>query len=121
MPTRTAILMPTEESAATVTNGAVTTAPPAAAPAGDAPFYSTFDDADLKGFAEVNGLKTPLHAVQQLREAQKLIGVPKDELVRVPKADAKQEDWNPIWDRLGRPKEAAEYKLEVPQGDDGEF
>ena len=76
---------------------------------GTEPWYSTFTDKDLKGYAELNHWKDPEAAARDAREAQKLIGVPKEDLLRVPKdfGVAKPEEIAAVYDRLGRPKTAA--------------
>lgn len=60
----------------------------------------------------------PADVVKSYRELEGFYGVPAERLMKLPEADG---DWNPIYDRLGRPKTAAEYKIPVPQGDKGEF
>ncbi len=82
------------------------------------PWYSSFQDKDLKGYAELNHWKDPEAAARDAREAQKLIGVPKEDLLRVPKdfGVAKPEEVAAVYDRLGRPKTAAEYKLPTVEG-----
>jgi hypothetical protein len=108
-----------------VTPITTSTPPPVASvsTAQDAPWYADFKDPELKGYAELNKWTGPEAAARDAREAQKLIGVPKDELVRVPKDfnAAKPEDMAALYDRLGRPKTPADYKLETPAGDTGEF
>jgi hypothetical protein len=47
--------------------------------------------------------------------AQKMIGVPKDQLLRIPQSD-KPEDWASVYDKLGRPARPADYTLKVPEG-----
>src|SRR5713226_8933869 len=82
------------------------------------PWYSGFQDKDLKGYAELNHWKDPEAAARDAREAQKLIGVPKEDLLRVPKdfGVAKPEEIDAVYTRLGRPKTAAEYKLPSVEG-----
>ncbi|MDZ4345715.1 MAG: hypothetical protein U1E51_25150 [Candidatus Binatia bacterium] len=67
-----------------------------------------------KGFKDVTALATS--ALNQ----EKLLGVPADQIVRLPKDDT-PEAWAPVYDRLGRPKAPADYGLPVPEGDKGEF
>lgn len=103
------------QTASTTQNG---TAAPAAQPA---PWYGDLSaDPDIKGYAELKQWKTPAEALKAARDAERMIGVPKDELIRLPK-DAKPEDLNQVYDRLGRPKSPDEYKFESPAGADPEF
>lgn len=84
------------------------------------PWYSGFKDPELKGYAETNHWDGPEAAARDAREAQKLIGVPKAELLRIPKADAKPEDWASFYDKIGRPADPAGYELAkyAPEGVD---
>lgn len=45
------------------------------------------------------------------QQAEKFIGVPPDQVVRIPKSDAKPEDIRAYHERLGAPKEAKDYDL----------
>jgi hypothetical protein len=97
----------------------------AAAPqpaAAAAPWYGAdIPDPDLKGWLE---LKKPADAIalaKMARESERMIGVPPDQILRLPKADAKPEEMAAFYDKLGRPKTPDDYKLEVPMGDDGAF
>ena len=45
--------------------------------------------------------------------AQKLVGSDK---IPIPNKHATEYDWNVVYEKLGRPKSAAEYKLAIPQG-----
>jgi hypothetical protein len=90
-------------------------APASTPPPADAPFYSTFADPELKGYAEIRGWKAPEDVVKSHREGEKLLGGPREELVRLPK-DAKPEDLNAIYDRLGRPAKPEDYKLPTVEG-----
>lgn len=87
------------------------TASGAAAPAPAPPWFASIQDADLRGFAESEGLKEPVDAVRNYRELKALRGVPPDQLLKLPGKDAKPEDWAPVYDKLGRPKTAEDYKL----------
>ena len=101
-------------------------AAPAAAPAPAAPWYGTFDQ-DTVGWLENRGL-TKLEATAALpevikgfRNAEKYIGVPAEQIVRLPKADAPQEAWNDVYTKLGRPADPNGYEVKIPEGVDGSF
>lgn len=53
------------------------------------------------------------------REAEKLIGAPASEMLRLPK-DANAPEWNQVWERLGRPKEAKDYDFSAVKNAKGE-
>jgi len=98
---------------------AVPPATPPATPSG--PWYGKFADKSVLDHATTKGWATPEDAVRSNLELEKLIGVPKEQLIRLPKADATPEDWNPVYDQLGRPKTPDEYGLEVPAGADDSY
>jgi hypothetical protein len=72
---------------------------------------------DVKGFWQNKGL--PLDNAKEFgvkltelyRQAEKFIGVPPDQVLKLPKADAPPEDIRAFRERLGAPKEAKEYDL----------
>lgn len=71
----------------------------------------------LVGHKQWAGPKDVVHAYANL---EKMAGLPAEQLLRLP-GDDKPESWAPIYDRLGRPKEAKEYGLPVPEGGDPKF
>lgn len=93
-------------------------APPPAPPAPPAaPWYQGVAgfDADVIGHAQNKGWlpakaeEAPAalaKAVQAHREAQKLIGVPADKVLRIPEASASSAELDVYWQRIGAPKEA---------------
>jgi len=92
-------------------------APPPAPPAPPPAVWHTGVDAETVGFWQNKGL--PLDdpkafgtkLTELYRQAEKFIGVPPDQVVRLPKADAAPEDLRAFYERLGAPKEAKEYDL----------
>lgn len=87
----------------------------AAAPA-TTHWQSSFDDT-TKDYISNKGWKEPVHMLDSYRNLEKLVGVSPDQVLRLPKADDPQaaEAMNSIYDRLGRPKQADGYKLEIPK------
>lgn len=96
-------------------NAAATTTSTAAA-ATDQSWWSGFDD-ETKGYVQNKGLSTkPINeAFTQVskfhREAEKMIGAPANELVRLPK-DPASADWAGVYKRLGALDKPEDYKLE---------
>ncbi len=93
--------------------------PPAAVvvpPAGDKPWFDGLD-ADVVGYVQNRGLDKGdpkaafLAAVKAHREAEKLIGVPAEQVLRLPKDATDSAGWDAVKDRLGRPKDASGYDL----------
>lgn len=94
------------------------TPPPAAPPGGS--WYSSFASSDNKGFAEQKGFKTAEDVVDSYRNLEKLMGVPKERLVKLPdKEDAPE--WNDIYGRMGRPEKSDGYEVAIPEGGSEEF
>lgn len=71
-------------------------------------------DAETKGYLTTKGLdkKTAVEAFAEAakshREAEKFVGAPANEMVRLPK-DANAPEWEGVHQRLGKPKDKGEY------------
>ena len=81
-------------------------------------WYDSIEDSDLKGYLQNKGWKDPSELAVGYRNLEKLVG--QDKLV-MPKGADDKEGWNRVYDAMGRPKSAEEYKLPLPEGDNGEF
>jgi len=71
----------------------------------------------------VQGDLTPdvaLNAFNGWRNAEKLIGVPADRVVKLP-ADDNVEAWGEVYNKLGRPADKAKYELELGESPDTDF
>lgn len=55
------------------------------------------------------------------RAAEKKLGVPADQLLRIPGADAKPEEWRQVWSKLGAPETPDGYELKAPDGQPDTF
>jgi hypothetical protein len=92
---------------------------PAPAPApGTGNWYDSIQDAELKGYAQNKGWKDPVEVLNGYKNLEKLVGQDK---IPMPKGAEDKEGWSRVYDALGRPKTAEDYKLPVPEGDTGEF
>lgn len=94
----------------------------AATPAANAPWYGGVADAELRGFAELKGWKSPDDALTSYRNLEKLQGVPPDRLLKLPeKAD--DPGWKDIHAKLGfaAPDSAEGYGLKDVEGFDPAF
>lgn len=115
-------------------NGA--TSAPAAAPEGTPPsaapaeaWYSGMGfDQDTIGWMENRGLtkldqsEALKNALSGFRNAEKFLGVPKDQLLRLPNFDtAEQTELDQFYNKLGRPADAKGYELPVPEGAPTEY
>ena len=110
--------MPPEGDVSSAVSSAVS------ASAGDAKWFSAFD-AETQAYITTRGLadKDPkdafLDAAKAHREAQAYIGVPKEQLLKLPKADAPPEEWDEVYAKLGYSKNADDYKLDGLKKADG--
>jgi len=91
----------------------VTTVPPVVTPPA-APWYEGKADADTIGWLQNKGWdKDPvigaIEAAKAHRSAQQFLGVPADQLLRLPKDATDEAGWATVRQRLGAPKEAKEY------------
>ena len=80
--------------------------------------WDGFQDNDLKGYVQNKGWKDPADLAVGYKNLEKLLGAEK---IPMPKGADDAEGWTRVYDALGRPKSADEYKLSVPEGDTGEF
>lgn len=78
------------------------------------------DDApdDLKGYVQNKGWKGPREVLDGYRNLEKVVGGAR---LAMPKDENDAEGWGKVYDALGRPKTATDYKLPVPEGQDGAF
>lgn len=76
-------------------------------------WYSGFND-ELRGYVESKGFKDPEMAVDSYRNLEKLMGVPKDQILKLP-TEAGSPEWNKVFERLGKPEKAEAYQIEVPK------
>lgn len=111
------------------TGGSAGAAPggtPAPGAGGDTgPWYNGKLDAELIGHLQNRGLadKDPVTVAIEMakahRASEKIIGVPADQVLKLPKADD-IEGWGKVYERLGRPSTADKYDLntvKLPNGD----
>jgi hypothetical protein len=77
-------------------------------------WFDTFDD-DTKGWVNARGYdKLDAAAVlpelvKGYRGAESKLGVPADQVLRLPGKDAKPEDWKQVWQKLGAPEQPDGY------------
>ncbi len=74
---------------------------------------------DHKGYVQQKGFKDPTAVLDSYRNLEKVIGVPQERILKLP---VKEDDpaWGEVYEKLGRPRDAKEYKIDVPKefGDD---
>lgn len=86
----------------------------------DVPFYDSFTNPELKTWTGAKGFKSPETMAESLLNMEKLMGAPKDRLLKLPEKSDDPE-WGNVFEKLGRPKTAAEYNIPLPEGDPGTF
>lgn len=98
--------------------------PPAApaAPATNERWYGGAAE-DLRGFAELKGWDTAEKAIASYRDLEKHMGVPAEQLLKLPKDAADVDGWNAVKQRLGfaPPAKAEDYDIAVPEGQSDAF
>lgn len=96
-------------------SGSGTPPPSGAGATPPAPFYAGFQDTELRGYIETKGFKEPQDLALSYKNLEKLVGVPADQVLRLPK-EGDTEGWNKLHERLGRPAKPEEYELPLPPG-----
>lgn len=93
-------------------------APSGAPPAGDPPappaggnWHDSITDADLKQYVTTKGWKDPGSLADSYRNLEKIHGVPKERLLKLPENFDDEKSMGEIYDRFGRPKEAKDYSF----------
>ena len=77
-------------------------------------------DADTAGYVQNKGWGTVPDVVTSYRNLEKLLGVPKDQIIQLPKAEDK-EAWGQVFNRLGRPEDPKNYEFGLPKEADPAF
>lgn len=89
--------------------------PPPAPPPEDTPWHGGKVDADTLGFWSNKGydvtdpVKLSTELTKQYREAEKFVGAPASQLLKLPKDLADEAGWTAVYQRLGAPADPKEY------------
>lgn len=70
-------------------------------------------DAELAGYVQNKGWKSPVELLNSYKGLEKLAGAPADKILRLPD-EGDDAGWNDVLTKLGRPATPEEYKIEVP-------
>lgn len=78
---------------------------------------------DLRGYIDAKGFRGPEILAEAYRNFEKLQGVPQDKIIKLQgemydKDGKLTADGRSIYERMGTPKEAKDYQLEIPPGGD---
>lgn len=101
---------------------------PPAAPAAPAPtptpeplpLAAGLTDPALKTWAEGKGWKDVESVVKSAFHLEKMVGVPPDQILRMPKPDD-AEGMRGVLQRLGLPSDAKDYEVDFPEGADADY
>lgn len=89
--------------------------PPPAAPPAPAPTDFSWDthiqDEATRGWLKAKGVKDPATLASSYRELEKFVGVPKEQLLKLPE-NLDSPEAEAIFRRLGKPAKAEDYKLD---------
>jgi hypothetical protein len=103
------------------TNVQVTPAPGgggAQPPANDYSWLGAEAPEELRGYVTTKGFKDARTLAESYQNLEKSLGAHR---LALPKDEKDDAGWGKVYDAMGRPKTAAEYKLPVPQGADPKF
>lgn len=95
------------------------TPPPAEPSGGQAQSWLDSLPEDVKGYVENKGFTDPAAIAKGYQNLEKLVGVPEDQLLRLPKEDD-AEGWEKVFNKLGRPQEAKDYEIQRGEGMPGD-
>lgn len=70
---------------------------------------------ELRGYVQTKGFKDPTSVVDSYKNLEKLMGAPKERLLKLPEKSDDATGWNEIYNRLGRPEKADDYKIDIPK------
>ena len=80
-------------------------------------FYAGFEDADLKGYTENKGFKSVEALAKSYRELESWRG---EKRLKMPSED-NAEEWNNLYNELGRPENPEDYQIDLPENDNGDY
>lgn len=77
---------------------------------------------ELKGYVQNKGFKDPSAVLDSYRNLERLMGAPRERILKLPENMEDQVALNEIYSRLGRPESPEGYQIDVPkEGGDPEF
>jgi hypothetical protein len=115
--------IPMPEADTGVAAPAITTPAPATPTTPTAPWYEGKADAETIGYLQNKGwaddpVKAAIEASKAHRAAERHLGAPADQLIRLPK-DGNDPAWNNVWNRLGKPIDPKLYDFSDIKLSDG--
>ncbi len=93
-----------------------TATPETSAPAAPAPSdWTTGLNDDTRGYVQNKGFKDPGAVLDSYRNLEKLMGLPAENVLKLPVKDDDVDGWNKVHAKLGRPEKADEYQIAMPE------
>ena len=94
---------------------------------GTAPWYQGVAGVDQemighwtnKGWQNKTASEVAVEATKAYKEAEHFVGVPAEQIVRLPKDASDEKGWDGVWKRLGKPTDAKEYDFSAIKMSDG--
>lgn len=74
---------------------------------------------DAQGYVENKGWDSADQLLSSYRSLEKTTGAPPDQIMRIPQEADDAEGWSDVYSKLGRPKTADAYELDVPDLPEG--
>lgn len=71
------------------------------------------------GWINKTAAEVALEATKSWKAAERYVGVPANQVLRIPKDAADEAGWKQVWSRLGKPAEAKDYDFSAIKGADG--
>ena len=102
--------------------GAGTPPPAGTTPPPTAPWYEGKADAEIighwqnRGWHDKDAVTVAIEATKAHRQAEKFIGVPADQVIRLPKDASDEAGWKQVWSRLGASSDPKDYVFNGPDG-----
>lgn len=111
------------EAASVLAGGDEGGAPPAGgAPPVVAPEWAQGWEPDLREWVGKKGVKDPAALAKSYRQLEQTFGAERaGRAVVLPGENAGPEEWDAVWEKLGRPKDPAGYGFQAPEGADPKF
>ena len=103
---------PVGQPVAAAPSGSASPTPSAAGAASAGDWVSQFKNDEVKSYVQAKGFKDAEVLADSYRNLEKLMGAPKDQLLRLPTEEGSPE-WNQVFERLGKPKDPNGYKIEA--------
>lgn len=88
------------------------------------PWFKGFDAETIghlqnRGWDKKQAPEVVAEAIKSWKEAEKLVGVPANQVVRLPKDASDEKGWDAVWQRLGKPNDAKLYDFSDVKFADG--